>query len=91
MNATPAAAKIPATSAPLPLRDLTRQPVRPVFQVTVNNLYQADEALHGSPGGDLGGRRAKIEQDIAAAIEIVMDVDKAQNRFGERGRGANTQ
>jgi hypothetical protein len=89
MNANPAAAKIPAAPAPQPLRDLTRQAVRPAFQIAVNNLHQANEALQESPGGDLGGLRAKIQQDIAAAIEVVIEVDQAQNRRG--GRGAEPQ
>jgi hypothetical protein len=86
MNANPNVARIPAASAQPPLRDVTRQAVRPVFQVTINNLHQANEALHGSPGGDLGGLRAKIQQDIAAAIETVMAIDQAQN--SGRGRGS---
>ena len=91
MNANPAAAKIAAARAPQTLRDLTRQAVRPVFQVTINNLHQANEALQGSPGGDLGGLRAKIQQDIVAAIETVMAVDQAQNSGRDRGgRGRGT-
>lgn len=91
MNENPNAAKIPAVTAPQPLRDLTRQAVRPVFRVTANSLHQATEELQRSPGGDLGGLRAKIQQDIAAAIETVMEVDQAQNRSGTRGRGAETR
>jgi hypothetical protein len=94
MNANPAAAKIAAPPAPQALRDLMRQPARAAFQVAINNLYQAHEALQGSPGGDLGGLRAKIEQDIAAAIETIMAIDQAQNSGrgrGGRGRGAETQ
>jgi hypothetical protein len=84
MNTNPGAAKIPAEAGEPPLRDLNNQAVRPVFRVTINSLHQAADALRESPGGDLGGLRAKIQQDIAAAIEVVMEVDRAQNRRGSR-------
>ena len=69
------------------------QPAGKSIQVSINNLHAALESLQKAPGGDLGGLRATIEPDVAAAIETIVKVHQTQNSGrsrGSRGRGAAT-
>jgi hypothetical protein len=83
IDANPDAAGQAAAAPPAP-RDFSVQAARPGLQVAINQLTAALESLQRTPGGDLGGWRPRIEENIATAIDSIIAADQA----GARGRGA---
>jgi len=53
---------------------------RPGLQIAINNLNAALDALSQISTGDLGGFRAKANNDITAAINDIIAADRASRR-----------
>ena len=54
--------------------------VPPGVAVGLNNIKAGFEALKRAPGGDIGGFREKIRQDLATAVQAIFDSLKYQER-----------
>ena len=60
------------------------------LEISLTNLKTAFETFARAPGGDLGGLRAKVNQDIAVAARsliVAMEAANAEFVAGRRGGG----